>query len=112
MKTELKTYLYIFTLAALICGLVAHIAARLKVERYESQQAEAIRKAMQQPSQQVEKTDAQKQELASIRITSLFGHTFITLGALLLLLWFFLGGRNGVWLPLLLLLFDVPFWMF
>lgn len=113
MRTRLLTYLYTLSLVALVCGLVLHIIARTKTETYESQKANVLNKAVQQTGKYVEQIDVQKQnQLALIRTTLLLGFILIGLGIVLCLLWIWFGGRNGIWIPLLLLLIDVPFWMF
>jgi hypothetical protein len=113
MKTKLQAYVYLFSCLTLVCGLVMHIIARSTVARYESQQAHSLEQAIQQSGKYVEQNEVQKQEqLASYRVEFFCGHVFIGLGIMLALLWFWFGGRTGIWVLLLLLLVDVPFWMF
>lgn len=113
MKTNLRRFLFTLSLTALVCGLMMHIVARSAIEKYESRQAAVLQKAMQQPGKNIEQNDVLKQsQLASIRTESFCGSMFIGLGIVLSLLWIWLGGRTGLWILLVLLLFDVPFWMF
>ena len=113
MNVKLQRYLYVLSLAGLICGIVLHVIARTEICKRESQQAQAISNAIQKSYKYVEPNDASIQKrLVLIRTSMYCGHIFICAGIAFSILWFYLGGRSGVWVMLLLLLIDAPIWMF
>ncbi len=79
--------------------------------KLEKQKAEMLSKAIQASSKYVEPADLHRQMIA-VKKEFYCGYFLVVLGMVLLVLWMRLGGRNGLWLPLLLFLFDLPLWLF
>ena len=114
--------MYIIMLVALACGLLMHITARVMAEKLESQKAEFLEKAVAQKAKSLETraTNSSKfvepvsfhTQFLLIKTKFFCGDVFICLGIGLLVFWMYLGGRHRIWIPLLFLLFDIPFWLF
>lgn len=112
MKTIL-TYLYTFSIVALVCGILMHMIFHTITVKYETERANDLRKASQSADKYSEqKTGLELGQVRLVRVTFFCGNICVGVGMLLTLLWFCLGGRSGIWIPFLLLLIDIPFWAF
>ena len=111
MKIKLRRNVYVILLLALVCGLLLHFVARVKGEKYSHEIATALSKA-QQLSETYSETSNLKQQSSLIERILLCGDILLGLGIGLFAFWIFLGGRDHMSVPLLLLLFDIPLRLF
>lgn len=111
MKAKLRMSVYIALLVVLVCGFFLHVVARAKAEKYHHEKATALGRAYRHSETYLD-TGNLKQQLLVIERIFLCGGIFMGSGIGLFVLWICLGGRDGMSIPLLLILFDVPLWLF
>ena len=102
----MKKRLYVALLAALVCGLLLHLVAKIRAQKYSHEKAAALREAVRRSETYSDTNDLKTKFLVTERVV-LCGNIFVGLGIGLFALWIVLGGRQLISIPLLLLLVEI-----